>query len=1047
MQVKHLFITLTVLFGLLLPSFAQNTSPEHIVKLFYVIPKDQKPLPDIDATINEVIKNTQLAFAELMENHGFKRKTFIYETDADGDAVVHHINGAVSHASFYDKFAAAIEEIYGEYSPSVDEMRAIIDKHPNTINLIMFDYDGPPSLCGEAGRLDRVAFVKLSDGCFNHNVMAHELAHIFGLWHHHIVDDVLIENSYTSDRMLRSFCSAEWLDISRYFNPDPKNSTGPTTTQMLPPLAAPPNAVRLRFEVADPDGLYMAQLVVAAAGGGDVIACKRLHGEKAIVEFETTYLSQILDGGSVTIWVVDETGELVDYHSNTFLIDITPVMPSPKVVRVLDHNLAAAIREQLGLASKHRITSYDMSKLTNFTAINRQIKNLTGLEHAVDLHTLNVIDNQIEDITPLLKLPLLHTLSLRANQIRDLTPFKALTNLETLGVGNNPIRDLTPLTSLPKLRQLSIGTNQANKMPLISDIDPIAEMTQLRVLNIVGFREGLDISPLTKLTGLELLNLGYNNISDITLLSGLVNLKNLFLWGNQISDVSPLVGLTHLRKLHLEGNPLSYSSIHTHIPTMQAKGIEVKFNNRAHPALLKISGDRQEGTAGEALPKPFVVEAMDAMGKSMKGVPVTFSFIHRDRTLGTKTAKTNAKGRARTTLTFGQTPGKHTVRVSAKGIRSSVIFTATATGPPIYWVDKNSGTLHRSIGSKVENLVPSVQNATSLAVDAANNKLYWTEQTSNKTGRIRRANLDGSNVQPVKSLTSLPQGLAVDPGNRKLYLTNAWGKIQRLNLDGSSFEPNLVRGLDAPKNVVLDTAGGKLYWMEQTSNTTGKIQRANLDGSNVQPVKSLNSVPRGLAIDTVNGKLYLTSSWRKIQRLNVDGLNFEPNLITDLDSPESITVDVARRTLYWTEAGNIRVADINGENIQDVVAGLGAPASIVLGVTAVGAAISAAPAVLTPLPEATSLLPNYPNPFNPETWIPYQLAKPAEGTLHIYSVNGALVRKLVFGHQPAGIYQQRSRAAYWDGRNSQGEKVASGIYFYTITAGDFTATRKMLIRK
>ena len=99
------------------------------------------------------------------------------------------------------------------------------------------------------------------------------------------------------------------------------------------------------------------------------------------------------------------------------------------------------------------------------------------------------------------------------------------------------------------------------------------------------------------------------------------------------------------------------------------------------------------------------------------------------------------------------------------------------------------------------------------------------------------------------------------------------------------------------------------------------------------------------------------------------------------------------------------------------------------------------------VPKATALLANYPNPFNPETWIPYQLAKPAEVTLTIYSVEGALVRTLALGHHTAGIYQNRNRAAYWDGRNMMGELVASGIYFYTLTAGEFSATRKLLIRK
>ena len=107
-------------------------------------------------------------------------------------------------------------------------------------------------------------------------------------------------------------------------------------------------------------------------------------------------------------------------------------------------------------------------------------------------------------------------------------------------------------------------------------------------------------------------------------------------------------------------------------------------------------------------------------------------------------------------------------------------------------------------------------------------------------------------------------------------------------------------------------------------------------------------------------------------------------------------------------------------------------------------------------PKETALLPNYPNPFNPETWIPYQLATPADVKLTIYDLQGRVVRDLDLGHQRAGIYQSRSRAAYWDGKNAQGESVASGVYFYTlstestrdsVTASDFTATRKMLIRK
>ena len=99
-------------------------------------------------------------------------------------------------------------------------------------------------------------------------------------------------------------------------------------------------------------------------------------------------------------------------------------------------------------------------------------------------------------------------------------------------------------------------------------------------------------------------------------------------------------------------------------------------------------------------------------------------------------------------------------------------------------------------------------------------------------------------------------------------------------------------------------------------------------------------------------------------------------------------------------------------------------------------------------PKKTRLLPNYPNPFNPETWIPYQLAEAADVTLTIYAADGRLIRTLSFGHQSAGIYQSKSRAAYWDGKNEFGEPVASGVYFYTLkVSGKSTAIRKMLIRK
>ena len=95
----------------------------------------------------------------------------------------------------------------------------------------------------------------------------------------------------------------------------------------------------------------------------------------------------------------------------------------------------------------------------------------------------------------------------------------------------------------------------------------------------------------------------------------------------------------------------------------------------------------------------------------------------------------------------------------------------------------------------------------------------------------------------------------------------------------------------------------------------------------------------------------------------------------------------------------------------------------------------------------TKLLPNFPNPFNPETWIPYQLAKAAHVRIRIYDIAGHLVRELDLGTQPAGSYVSRESAAYWDGRNDAGETVSSGIYWYELYTGSFSAIRKMVVQK
>ena len=141
------------------------------------------------------------------------------------------------------------------------------------------------------------------------------------------------------------------------------------------------------------------------------------------------------------------------------------------------------------------------------------------------------------------------------------------------------------------------------------------------------------------------------------------------------------------------------------------------------------------------------------------------------------------------------------------------------------------------------------------------------------------------------------------------------------------------------------------------------------------------------------------------------------------------------------ETGDLQASDVR-RWIRDAKAANADP----VGIAALEQLLAALTRVEAP-PKKTVLLANYPNPFNPETWIPYELAAAAEVTVTIHASDGKLVRTLELGQMPAGAYSDKERAAYWDGQNEQGEPVASGVYFYTLTAGDFSATRKMVIRK
>ena len=226
-------------------------------------------------------------------------------------------------------------------------------------------------------------------------------------------------------------------------------------------------------------------------------------------------------------------------------------------------------------------------------------------------------------------------------------------------------------------------------------------------------------------------------------------------------------------------------------------------------------------------------------------------------------------------------------------------------------------------------------------------------------------------------------------------------------------EPGAIEGYDGPAlTAQLPVSGGH---ESIAISTETPLTEATLDGSRVTLTLS-GAKYASLIFDirdnvTVSGIAGVTIPWHQPRRKSDTQITVELEFDGDMNADGTLTFTVE----------------------PDAIAGYNGPAlTAQVSVTA---------------DRENALFANFPNPFNPETWIPYQLEKPAEVTITIYAIDGKLVRTLDLGHQAAGVYQNRSCAAYWDGKNAFGEPVASGVYFYTLTVGDFNATRKMLIQK
>ena len=547
-------------------SIAEESRP--IVRLIYFVPSDRQARPDIETTFDASIKRTQKFFADEMARHGFGRKAFRFETHANGNAIVHQIDGKYNDAFYHaDSFDRILDELDGQLDFANNIYVVAVEISSGVFN------NG--TVCGIGGdnKNGGHVLVSASGDCRNNvALIPHELGHAFGLQHYffnsaNIMSYGSVREDLSSKQL--SLCNAQWLNVHPYFNSDKVITRNLNTS--IHPLSAgydvkPPHAFRLRFELYDPDGLHQAQLIASksaalnASSEPEFIDCQAFRGVSGHAEFATT---RILD--YVMIQVIDKEG---NYTRKTFKVDATVPPPETNAASIPDPNLASAIQQALAIQPEKQITTFDMARLRSLTAVNRGITDLTGLEHAVRIESLDLTNNQIQDLTQVSKLTQLTDLRMAGNQIRDITPLANLTQLEVLLLAGNYIRDITSLANLTQLTVLELSGGHIEIDPISEDVRPargfneirditsLANLTQLKKLFFFGSYVLEDITPLANLTQLQNLELSYNQIRDVTPLKNLINLEILGLQHNQISDLSPLKRLIGLWQLYLDGNPL-----------------------------------------------------------------------------------------------------------------------------------------------------------------------------------------------------------------------------------------------------------------------------------------------------------------------------------------------------------------------------------------------------------------------------------------------------------------------------------------------------------
>ena len=382
---------------------------------------------------------------------------------------------------------------------------------------------------------------------------------------------------------------------------------------------------------------------------------------------------------------------------------------------------------------------------------------------------------------------------------------------------------------------------------------------------------------------------------------------------------------------------------------------------------------------------------------------------------------TNSRGR----IQSANLDGSGITNVIPSGLEGAMDL--AVAGGNAYWTQGGNVRFVNLTGQKqIRDISTGMDTANSLAIGGG--KVYWAEMTGESAGTVNSANLNGTGATELAAISAVPSGIAVDTARSKLYWTNSRGRIQRANLNGSGIG-NVVTGLGNPGDMVSSNSITAPAATPPTTTTTAPASKKyDVNGDGTVDSKDVDAIIVAVAAKITDAKYDVTG----------DG-TVDINDVVAVSANQD-TGAAAAPALLGTQLSSVQIDRLQ-EQIDLLIASNDRSPDALRILTYLQQLIVMA------RPEKTQLLANYPNPFNPETWIPYELATDTDVRITIYNTQGVVIRTLALGHQSAGYYTGRDRAAYWDGRNALGEQVASGIYFYQFETDEMSSMRKMVILK